>query len=380
MSTTPEPGALAGRTHRAVDAIFRLLYPGEESVRDTAAARREVRALTAAVIAAVVGAAIGLIAFHGSVQIWGPVSPGSIGLAFAGVVAAVAAAVEHVRSPLPAIPGWPRGAVRAQRIVNILAIGLVHAGIALLFVGVTISIIVRGFTGLNVDVFTSTMIVVLLGAAAGYAATLSGGDVTTSRLSTLFAVFMTGGIVVAMLTTSEAEWWRLHFSELGVGAGVSGIIFNSTLIVGGLLLASLGSLMAPALDAWASAAPRSRTRNVTVVEWGFVGIGVCLAGVGLVPVNVNLIVHNTFATGMAVIFGVILIGLRWLLDGFSRAFMLFSDVTLIGIALSAVLFWPVQYYNLAAFELVAAGIIFAWLIIFLRHLDASVPAPANVEA
>ncbi|MCW2288214.1 hypothetical protein EDF60_0857 [Leucobacter luti] len=368
------------RTRRAIDAFFTLLYPGEESVRDSPEARREVRALTAAVIVALVGAVVGLTVFHGAIPLWGAVSPGSIGLGLAGLAAAAAAAAEHVRSPLPAIPGWPRAAVRTQRIINILAIALVHGGIALLFVGVTISIVVRGFAGLRVDVFTSTMIVVLLGAAAAYAATLSGGDLTTSRLSTLFAVFMTGGVVVAMLTTSDAEWWKLHFSELGVGSGVSGIIFNSTLIVGGLLLASLGSLMAPALDAWASAAPASRTRNVTLVEWGFVGIGVCLAGVGVVPVNVNLIVHNTFATGMAVIFGGILIGLRWLLDGFTRAFLLFSDVTLIGIVVSAILFWPVQYYNLAAFELVAAGIIFAWLIIFLRHLDAAVPSPANVEA
>ncbi|QYM75827.1 hypothetical protein [Leucobacter luti] len=368
------------RTRRAIDAFFTLLYPGEESVRDSPEARREVRALTAAVIVALVGAVVGLTVFHGAIPLWGAVSPGSIGLGLAGLAAAAAAAAEHVRSPLPAIPGWPRAAVRTQRIINILAIALVHGGIALLFVGVTISIVVRGFAGLRVDVFTSTMIVVLLGAAAAYAATLSGGDLTTSRLSTLFAVFMTGGVVVAMLTTSDAEWWKLHFSELGVGSGVSGIIFNSTLIVGGLLLASLGSLMAPALDAWASAAPASRTRNVTLVEWGFVGIGVCLAGVGVVPVNVDLIVHNTFATGMAVIFGGILIGLRWLLDGFTRAFLLFSDVTLIGIVVSAILFWPVQYYNLAAFELVAAGIIFAWLIIFLRHLDAAVPSPANVEA
>lgn len=367
----------AERTRRAVDAIFRLLYPGEESVRDSAEARREVRALTAAAIAAAVAAVVGLIVFHGDVPLWGAVSPGSLGLGLAGIAAAVTAAVEHARSPLPGIPGWPRGAVRTQRIVNVLAIALVHGGIALLFVGLTISIVVRGFSGLEVDVFTSTMIVVLLAAAAAYAATLSGGDLTTSRLSTLFAVFMTGGVVVAMLTTSEAAWWKLHFSELGVGEGISGIIFNSTLIVGGLLLASLGSLMAPALDAWAGAAPRSRTRNVTLVEWGFVGIGICLAGVGLVPVDASLIVHNTFATGMAVIFGGILIGLRWLLDGFSRAFLLFSDVTLIGIGLSAILFWPVQYYNLAAFELVAAGIIFAWLIIFLRHLDAAVPRHAN---
>lgn len=368
------------RVRRAIDALFRLLYPGEESARDTALARREVRALSAALVAAVLAAVVGLFTFHGAVPLWGPISPGSVGLVLAGLAASVAAAAEHLRSPMPAVPGWPPGAVRAQRLVNLLAVALAHGGIALLFVGLATSVMVRGFLGLEVDAFTSIMITVLLGAAAAYASTLSGGEITTSRLSTLFAVFMTGGVVVAMLTTSDATWWQLHFSELGAGAGFSVLVFNATLIVGGMLLASLASLIAPALGAWARSAPPSRTRNVAAVEWAFLGLGVCLAGVAIVPVDASLIIHNCFATGMAVLFGGLLIGLRWLLDGFSRAFLMFSDVTLIGIALSAILFWPVKYYSLAAFELVAAGIIFAWLIIFLRHLDAVSPRPANVEA
>ncbi|GAA1596176.1 hypothetical protein [Leucobacter chromiireducens] len=362
------------RTHRALDTVFRLLYPGEESVQDSPRLRRETRAFAAALIAALVALVTGLIAFHGPVPLWGAVSPGSVGLVLAACAAAVTSVVEHLRSPIPPVPGWRPAAVRAQAIVNALAIALVHAGIAILLVGLTTSVLMRGFMGLQVDAFTSIMITVLLSAAAGYAGTLSGGDLTTARLSTLFAVFMTGGVLVAMLSTSDAEWWRLHFSELGVGESLSSIVFNSTLIVGGLLMASLGSLIAGSLTVWAAAAPPSRTRNVRLVQWAFLGVGVGLAGVGLVPVNVSLLVHNTFATGMAVVFGALLIGLRWILDGFSRVFLLFSDVVLIGIAFSALLFWPLGYYNLAAFELVAAGIIFAWLIIFLRHLDAAVPS------
>ncbi|WP_125099828.1 hypothetical protein [Leucobacter chromiireducens] len=361
------------RARRALDTLFEVLYPGQESIRDSAQTRREGRAFVAALIAGLLGLVTSLIAFHGPVPIWGAVSPGSIGLILAACAAAGGAVAESLRAPIPPVPGWPRGAVRAQAIVNALAIALVHAGIAVLAVGLTIAVLMRGFTGLEVDAFTSVMITVLLGAAAAYAGTLSGGELTTSRLSTLFAVFMTGGVLVAMLSTSDAEWWRLHFSELGVGDSLSSTVFNATLIVGGMLMASLGSLIASSLSVWASAAPPSRTRNVRLVQLAFVGVGIGLAGVGLVPVNVSLIAHNTFATGMAVVFGALLIGLRWILDGFSRTFLLFSDVTLIGIAFSALLFWPIGYYNLAAFELVAAGIIFAWLVIFLRHLDAAVP-------
>jgi hypothetical membrane protein len=364
-------------TRRTVDGLFRLLYPGAESFRDGPSARRETRALAAALVAALCAAATGLIVFHGDTPLWAPVSPGSVGLLFAGLAAIVAACFEYLRAPAPVARIRSRGATILQRVVSTASIALVHGGIALLLVGLANAVLVRGFSGLQVDVFTSTMIVVVIGTAAAYAATLSAGDVTASRLSTLLAVFMTGGIVVAMLTTSDAEWWKLHFSELGAGAGSSGVVFNATLIVGGMLLAAL---MAPSLEAWAATAVPSRTRNTRLVGWAFVLIGACLAGVGAVPVNVSLVVHNSFATGMAVLFGGLLIGLRWLLDGFSRAFMFFSDLTLIVIAVSAILFWPVEYYNLAAFELAAAGVIFAWLIIFLRYLDASAARPANVEA
>lgn len=378
VSSTESGGQ--GRLRAASDGFFRLLYPGRESFSASTGARREVRALAVAMVAALVACVVGLIAFHGEVAIWGPVSPGSVGLVLAGLTAAAAAAVEYARSPMQTVERWPRWAVTIQKWINTAAIALVHAGTTLLFVGIAISILVRGFEGMRVDVFTGTMIVTVLSAVTGYAVTLSAGGMTALRLSNLFAVFVSGGVVVAMLTTSEADWWTLHFSELGTGDDFSGHVFNGTLVVGGLLLASLASFMAPVLDAWADAAAPSRTRNVHLVAWSFVVIGVCLAGVGLVPVNVSLIAHNTFATGMAVVFGALLIGLRWLLDGFSRSFMLFSDVILLSIAVSAILFWPMGYLNLTGFELVAAGIISAWLVIFLRHLDASTSPEDSASA
>ena len=374
---SPGSGTRSGggsRLRGAVDAVFAVLYPGAESGRDSAAARLEERAMRAAVVAGLGGIVVSLIVFRGAVPIWGPVSPGSVGLLLAGITAIAASLAEQLRPPGPRAEGATPLVRRIERVVNPIALALVHAGIVLMVLALVIAVLVSGFVGLEVDVFTSTVLVTLVCAATAYGITHSASSITASRLSGLLAVFMTGGVVIAMLTTTSAEWWRLHFSELGVGSGLSGIVFNATLIVGGLLLASLASLVAPALRRWSDRAAPSRTRNVPVVAWAFVIMGLCLVGVGLVPVNESLVIHNTFATGMAVVFAALLIGLRWLLDGFSRAFLAFSDLVLGVLITGAILFWPVGYSTLAAYELIAAGAIFAWLVLLLRHIDAAAPA------
>ena len=56
--------------------------------------------------------------------------------------------------------------------------------------------------------------------------------------------------------------------------------------------------------------------------------------------------------------------------------------------IGAVLFYPVQYWNLTAFELVAFAIIFAWIAIFIRYISAlteqtaqdAVPTTASAAA
>ena len=356
--------------HRATDLIFGLLYPGEDASRENAQMRREVRALTAAFWAFIAGAVTGLFVFQGPVSAWGLVSAGSIGLVAASICAGLASAGEYSRSTRSTRPTYTRGR-RLQRYFDTVVIGLAHAGIAALVMMLLTAVVVQGFIGMQLDMLTSTLIVGFTAGAATYTGTISGGNITMKSLSTLLALFMGGGIIVAMLTTSEAEWWQLHFSELGTGDDFSSRVFNATFFVGGFLFASLASLIHNELSVWAAAATPSTHRNVTCVTWLFVGIGFCIAGVGLVPVNVSLLMHNTFATGMAVLFGALLIGLRWWLDGFAKPFLLFSDGVMIAIIVAALFFWPIGSYNLAAFEVIAAGAIALWLVIFLRHLAAS---------
>lgn len=356
--------------HRATDIVFGVLYPGVDAAAETMQMQREVRALSAAFYALVVSAIAGLLLFRDSVPAWGLISPGSIGLVASSLCAGIASAIEYSRAMRCEATTLTLGR-RLQRWFDTVVIALAHAGIAALMMLLLTAVVVQGVIGLRLDALTSTLVVALCAAAAAYAGTISGGNITMKSLSTLLAMFMVGGIVVAMLTTSEAEWWQLHFSELGTGDDFSSSVFNITFIVGGFLFASLASQIHSELRKWDVASLPSTRRNTTYVAWLFVGIGICLAGVGVVPVNVSLLFHNTFATGMAVLFGALLIGLRWWLDGFPKPFLLFSDGVMIAIIVAALFFWPIGAYNLAAFEVIAAGVIAMWIVIFLRHLAAA---------
>ena len=87
---------------------------------------------------------------------------------------------------------------------------------------------------------------------------------------------------------------------------------------------------------------------------------------GIFPVDEFFAVHNTVATGMAVIFAAIVIGLRWFVPSMPRVFVLLGYVFVGVIALLGT-FFAIGYYNLTAVELVAGVLIFSWIIVFLRN-------------
>ena len=83
--------------------------------------------------------------------------------------------------------------------------------------------------------------------------------------------------------------------------------------------------------------------------------------------------HNTVATGMAVIFAAIVIGLRWLVPAMPRVFVLLGYV-FVGVIVLLGIFFAIGYYNLTAVELVAGVLIFSWIIVFLRNTGTMRPA------
>ena len=107
-----------------------------------------------------------------------------------------------------------------------------------------------------------------------------------------------------------------------------------------------------------------------MVRWCLIGIGLCMVGIGLVPVNFSDTVHTFFVRLLAVILLVLLLGIPLWAPGYPGAFYALSYAASALLAGAAYLWFPLRYYNLTALELAAAGIVFGWLVVFIRNTTA----------
>ena len=99
-----------------------------------------------------------------------------------------------------------------------------------------------------------------------------------------------------------------------------------------------------------------------------------MAGIGLFPVNTFDPIHTGFVRLLALVLAVLLLGVPLWLPGFPAAFYLLSFIAVASLAGATLLWQPLRYYNLTALELGAAGIVFGWLVVFIRNTAAVVDA------
>ena len=104
---------------------------------------------------------------------------------------------------------------------------------------------------------------------------------------------------------------------------------------------------------------------------GLVIVGIFLALVGVFPVDRFFLVHNTVATGMAVVFALLVCALPKLLPGLPKTFYALGYIYVGVVALLGV-FFATGFYNLTAVELIAGVLIFSWIIVFLRTVSVAV--------
>ncbi len=337
--------------------------------RSSQATRTESITLALGLGGAAVGLVVGLISLRGTAPLAGEGSIGQVAALSCLVTSAVVAAVA-LSVLTPRAHPWIRRLSRWRRALSIAGPALVYAVLALLLTGAMYEVLQQAFRGVALDRFASTFWVAVTTGIWAYVIAASASRLDGRSLATLLMVFLTAGVLSAALAAPDPYWWEQFFSELGAGEDRAGFTFNLTLLLTGLAFVTVGDFIAHDLGRWADSAGEPRWK-VQLVRGALVALGVCLALVALVSLNVNAFWHNLIAEMLVVLFGLTLVVVPVLLRRLPGGLLVITAIAFAILVMLIVLFEGIGYLNMTAFELGAAVTVYIWLLLFIRAVSAA---------
>ena len=322
-----------------------------------------------------VGTVAGLIVLQGPARpLTGPGSLSQPVAVIAGIIAAAAfvvSSIQHRRGETDPMPPWQTVVSHASAVALTVAFAAVTA-FGVLLGGVVFG---AGLSDFTAPALGGALIAGVAAAIGGRFAYTAGVGIRTRDLAALLFGFLTIGTLFAMATAADPLWWQQNFSQLGLGVG--GWAFNGTLVVAGLLFATVGAYIGRDLHRLRG---DSALRGIAVVValWGATGLA--LAVVGFVPIEVNRVVHWIAAIGTLVLFALAAAMSTRVLPGPPRALLVATiglGVLLVGAVLLHV---PVGLYSSTGLEAIAVGLGLVWMTTFVRVLAVLVPDAPRVSA
>jgi hypothetical membrane protein len=333
--------------------------------------RTETEAAIGGLIAGVLAGLFAAFAFVGRLTpIWGGWSVGSAAMIAVAVACLAASVTGYWRSRTQPGQRWRLTLPVWKFAVDTLAVAVVHVAIAAIATFGAFTILQQGFRDLLVDGYAATAAVSVGAGLATYVVYLSVSKLTTVTMSQLLVVFMTLGTFASMSISTDPHWWRYHFSHLGTFGDRGSGLFNVTLIVAGVLVTTFALYVDRDLRLLHERGTIRYRWSASAVSTLFVLLGIALAGIGAVPINVSVIVHNVFSAGASIVFAVMLLSAPVLLRGMPWQFFLVTGGFFLALVGAGMLHFVLNYFNLTAFELVAYIILFGWIAVFVRFLAA----------
>lgn len=336
--------------------------------RTEQALQEQAHALWATVCCFVFGTIAGVI------LLWGDTRPftgsGSVLLPAAMIAASVTAAaflvstLSYRRGETRPMPRWQAAVSNISAISVTIAMGGV-AGLGVLLTGQVLTAGLQGlaFGQLGGGVFTG-----VAAALGGRLAFQAGIQLSTHDIANLLVVFLVIGTVFAMLTGTDPAWWEHNFSQLGVGTGAWA--FNGTIVVAGLLVATIGLYIGRDLHRLLG---DNALRSIAVVVIVWVAAGCTLAAVGGTPTDQLPIAHTIAAFTTLVLF---VAAAALTTRALARPPVVLRTVTVMVVIMIVVctgltLFLP--WLSFTALESVVVGLVLLWLTTVIRVLNILVP-------
>ncbi len=175
------------------------------------------------------------------------------------------------------------------------------------------------------------------------------------------------GVVIAAITTTDPLWWHLHFSRLGMFNDFSGHMFNSTVILAGILLATYGVLVVTALPV------QTRRRASRAFQGSIVSAGLHLTAVGLVPIPVSPELHGIIASGLGISL-LALVSTSLGIPGIHHRFRRMSALCVV-LLVTGMVVLTMGVITLACFEFVGFTSVGVWLALLPSILTAACRPP-----
>ncbi|MCC2593030.1 hypothetical protein LKO27_06335 [Tessaracoccus sp. OS52] len=338
----------------------------EAVVRDS---RGENLSLLLGAIGLLVGAGVGRAVLDPPSPLFGQGSVGELAAWTAFFTAGGSFVVAMVRI-LPLVRPWLRRLPLWRKLLDVAGLALVHGAFSFLGTAALFSVFAEAFSGLETDRWAGAFLVSLACGVCAYASAGNATSMTTESLSVLVAVFLVVGATASALYASDESWWQHHFSALGAAADASGVVFNFTLILTGVVLTTVADFLTHDLSVWAEREGERRWK-VTFVRLSLIALGALLAGVGLVPVSLSLFWHNLVTYALIGVFVLALLGAPLLFRRLPGGFWVVTVVVVVLIAAAVFLHLGIGYLNITAFELAAVGVVFGWLLLFIRTVAAA---------
>ena len=252
-------------------------------------------------------------------------------------------------------PGGRCRMVRASPEAGALANASVWATIAALAVGAA----AEAFTPLPGGHLTACALFAgTLGAVTG-AVHRRAHHQSAYRSFNMVAMLLAAGCLASMSLTSTGEWWVRNFSTLGTSGDFAAACFNVALILSGGAMAAMAGRLTSGLARAEYAARRGAVATARVLV---AVIGLALAGVGVVPINADEVLHNVFASAAGAAFFLLASLMPWLVRRMPRRLVVTSWVSLAIEVGTWIVYDRLGLASLTVFEVVAFALVFVWLI------------------
>ena len=333
----------------------------------------ETRAVWATVVCFVVGAAGGaLILGGGSRPLTGE---GSIAMPAAVIAGAVAAAaflistLMHRHGETAPMPRWQA----TVSDLSALALTLAFGAVTMMGVLLATQVLSAGLEGLRLAALGGGLLTGVAAAVGGRFAFGAGVGLRTADLAALLFGFLVIGTLFAMVTAADPRWWEENFSQLGSGSWA----FNGTLVVAGLLIATVGSYIGRDLHRLLGDAALGRIAGV-VALWA--GAGAALAAVGLLPLHRAPVPHDIAAFATLVLFAAAAVATVTTIPETPRALLITSIGVGLLVVVAVVLWLAFRLYSTTVVEAVVVGLGLLWMATLVRVLAILVPPRSRPSA